>query len=186
MGRLQPRLAWDHKIYTARKLGELPPSATTENTHAPGPGGMPTSYNRYLPLWPLCMVCARTGVDNLLNRTLPTAGTSGSTKQVWGLLEQDSIYGRLRRFKYSCMVSSRIIFHIHRTEPPLIIPPHAPLVITVSTRDKLVSTQDRDFPGSFPVGMRGIWGGFLSQTYQMPTAWNHLYALWLWSYHRIE
>ena len=25
-------------------------------------------------------------------------GTSGSTRQVWGLLEQDSIYGRLRRF----------------------------------------------------------------------------------------
>ena len=38
------------------------------------------------------------GVDDLLNHTLPAAGTSGSTKQVWGLLEQDSIYGRLRRF----------------------------------------------------------------------------------------
>ena len=30
-------VAWDHKIYTARKLGKLSPSATTENTHAPGP-----------------------------------------------------------------------------------------------------------------------------------------------------
>ena len=40
-------------------------------------------------------------VDNLLNRTLLAVETSGSTKQVWGLLEQDSIYGRLRRFKYS-------------------------------------------------------------------------------------
>ena len=46
-------------------------------------------------------VYARTGVDDLLNHTLPTAGTSGSTKQVWGLLEQDSIYGRLRRLKDS-------------------------------------------------------------------------------------
>ena len=46
---------------------------------------------------PLYGVCLK-GVDKLLNRTLPVAGTSGSTKQVWGLLEQDSIYGRLRRF----------------------------------------------------------------------------------------
>ena len=30
-------VTWDHKIYTARKLGKLSPSATTENTHAPGP-----------------------------------------------------------------------------------------------------------------------------------------------------
>ena len=31
------------------------------------------------------------GGDNLLNRTLLAVETSGSTKQVWGLLEQDSI-----------------------------------------------------------------------------------------------
>jgi len=94
-------LPWDHKIYNARKLGELPPSAPTGNTHAPGPGGMPTGCLRYLPPWPLCTVCARKGVDNLLNCTLPVVGTSGSTKQVWGLPEQDSIYGRLRRFRHS-------------------------------------------------------------------------------------
>ena len=62
---------------------------------------MPTGYNRYLPPWPLCMVCAKTRVNNLLNRTPPTVGTSGSTKQVWGLPEQDSIYGRLRRLMSS-------------------------------------------------------------------------------------
>ena len=61
---------------------------------------VPTGCSRYLPPWPLCMVCPKKGVDNLLNCTLPAAGTSGSTKQVWGLLEQDSIYGRLRRLKY--------------------------------------------------------------------------------------
>src|SRR3954467_9112152 len=67
------------------------------NTHAPGPGGMPTGCSRYLPPWPLCTVCANTRVINLLNHTPPTVGTSGTTKQVWGLPEQDSIYGRLRR-----------------------------------------------------------------------------------------
>ena len=77
------------------------PLGLNGNTHALGPGGLPTSYNRYLAPWPLCMVCAKKGVANLLNHTLLVAGTSGSTKQVWGLLEQDSIYGRLRRFKYS-------------------------------------------------------------------------------------
>src|SRR3989337_3914706 len=48
----------------------------------------------------LYVVCARKGVNNLLNHTLPVAGTSGSTNQVWGLPKQDSIYGRLRRLKY--------------------------------------------------------------------------------------
>ena len=62
MGRLQPRLAWDHKIYNARKLGKPLPSATTGNTHAPGPGGMPTGCIRYLPPWPLCTVYARKGL----------------------------------------------------------------------------------------------------------------------------
>ena len=62
---------------------------------------MPTGYNRYLPPWPLCTVCAKTRVNNLLNHTPPTVGTSGSTKQVWGLPEQDSIYGRLRRLMSS-------------------------------------------------------------------------------------
>ena len=31
----------------------------------------------------LSVRCVLGGVDNLLNRTLPAAGTSGSTKQVW-------------------------------------------------------------------------------------------------------
>ena len=93
-------VAWDHKIYTARKTGEATPFGYNRNTHAPGPGGMTTGCLQYLPPRPLCTVCARKGVDNLLNRTLLVVETSGSTKQVWGLLEQDSIYGRLRRFKY--------------------------------------------------------------------------------------
>ena len=42
-------------------------------------------------------MCAKTRVNNLLNHTPPTVGASGSTKQVWGLLEQDSIYGQLWR-----------------------------------------------------------------------------------------
>src|SRR3990170_2567031 len=33
----------------------------------------------------LYVVCARKGVNNLLNHTTPVAGTSGSTNQVWGL-----------------------------------------------------------------------------------------------------
>ena len=42
----------------------------------------------------LYVVCTWIGVNNLLSRTLPVAGTSGSMKQVWGLPEQDSIYGQ--------------------------------------------------------------------------------------------
>ena len=92
---------WDHKIYTVHKTGEATPFGYNRNTHAPGPGGMTTGCLQYLPPRPLCTVCASKGVDNLLNHTLLIVETSGSTKQVWGLLEQDSIKGRLRRFKYS-------------------------------------------------------------------------------------
>src|SRR3954464_14590287 len=83
--------------FLSRALRGDPLSVTTGYTHAPGPGGMPTGCSRYLPPWPLCTVCAKTRVNNLLSHTPPTVGTSGSTKQVRGLPEQDSIYGRLRR-----------------------------------------------------------------------------------------
>ena len=53
-----------------RALRVAPLSVPTGNTHAPGPGGLPTSYNRYLPPWPLCLVCTRKEVTNLLNRIL--------------------------------------------------------------------------------------------------------------------
>ena len=79
-------------LYRAQARGATP-FGYNRNTHAPGPGGMFTGCLQYLPPWPLYTVCANKGVDNLLNRTLPMAGTSGSTKQAWGLLEQDSIYG---------------------------------------------------------------------------------------------
>ena len=106
-------------LYRALLRG-APLSVPTGNTHAPGPSGMPTGCSRYLPPWPLCTMCAKKGVDNLLNYTLPLAGTSGSMKQVWGLLEQDSIYGRLRRLnhflhdkhkKYISHQSDRITTH---------------------------------------------------------------------------
>ena len=42
---------------------------------------------------------------------------------------------------------------------------------------KLVSTQDRDFPGFLPVGMRGRRGWILSPVYQFPTARNLHHAL---------
>ena len=86
------------------------PSAPTGNTHAPGPGGMPTGCSRYLPPWPLCTVCARKGVDNLLNRTLPTAGTSGSTKQVWGLLDKTRSTADSGGSSILCMISITKIF----------------------------------------------------------------------------
>ena len=144
------------------------PSAPSGNTHAPGPGGMPTGCSRYLRPWPLCTVCAKKGVDNLLNRTLPEAGTSGSTKQVWGLLAQDSIYGRLRRLCILCMVISTIIFHTsdtnHHSSYPFM--PHWPFSLQRDVSTKLVSPWDRSFSGFLPVGMKGIRGWILSQVFK--------------------
>ena len=45
------------------------------------------------------------------------------------------------------------------------------------TRDKLVSTQDRDFPGFLPVCMKSLQGWLLSPAYPFLTAKNLHYAL---------
>jgi hypothetical protein len=75
------------------------------------------------------------------------AGTSGSTKPVWGLLEQDSFYGRLRRFIVSCMTYiTNILQPIQST---LIISYYAipDIPVPTETGDKLTPTQGRGFPG---------------------------------------
>ena len=45
------------------------------------------------------------------------------------------------------------------------------------TRDKLVSTQDRDTSSFLPVGMGAIRGWLLSQTYPTPMAYKPYYVL---------
>ena len=45
------------------------------------------------------------------------------------------------------------------------------------TRDKLVSTQDKDSLGFLPVGMRATRGWLLSQAYLFPTAWKSLICI---------
>ena len=107
------------------------------------------------------------------------AGTSGSTKQVWVLLEQDSIYGRLRRLKYSLHDYHNQYTSTNRQNhhSSYLIMPYRTQPSRRGTRDKLVSTQDRDFPGFLPVGMKGIRGCLLSQAYPFPTAKNLHYAL---------
>jgi hypothetical protein len=62
----------------------------------------------------LCVVCTWRGVNNLLNHTLPVAGTSDSTKQVWGLLEQDSIYGQTQ--EVLLIITSKLLMY-HVTPP---------------------------------------------------------------------
>jgi hypothetical protein len=56
-------------------------------------------------------VCTWTGVNNLLRRTLPVAGTSGSTKQVWGLPEQDLIYGQTQEVLL-IITGNLLIYHV--------------------------------------------------------------------------
>jgi len=128
-GRLQPPKAWDHYLY-ARITRVLSLSASRQ----PETPMLPDPMTGFSP-WPLvtlivalCTVCARKGVINLLNHTLPEAGTSGSTIQVWGLPEQDSIYGRLRRLMFPAVIST--------TEFPLTISPgqgHYPCLLSLIT-----------------------------------------------------
>ena len=125
-------VTWDHKNLYRAQTGEATPFGYNRNTHAPGPGGMTTGCLQYLPPWPLCTVCARKGVDNLLNRTLPLAGTSGSTKQVWGYRNKT----RSTRHTPSCHTG------------------HDRLDGGLGTRPCLPKTEA--FPASLPVCMKGI------------------------------
>ena len=105
--RLQPPRAWDHYLYARiTRVHSLSASRQPETPMPPDPmtGFSPPSWKTLIVA--LCTVCARKGVNNLLNHTLPEAGTSGSTEQVWGLPEQDSIYGRLRRLMFPAGVST--------------------------------------------------------------------------------
>ena len=124
-------VAWDHKIYTARKTGEATPFGYNRNTHAPRPGGMTTVCLQYLPPQPLYTVCARKGVDNLLNRTLLIVETSGSMKQVHKNRSTFDSGGCI----ISCMIS--ITMHIFQITDRNIMrhTPHAIPDTTVSTED---------------------------------------------------
>ena len=79
----------------------------------------------------------------------------------------------------SCMISITKIFQptdrIHHSS--YLIMPYRTQPSWRGTRDKLVSTQDRDFPGFLPVGMKGIRRWLLSQAYPFSTAKNLHYAL---------
>ena len=117
----------------------LPLGITTAgNTHAPWPDDWVQSRALETLIKALCTVCARKGVNNLLNHTLPEAGTSGSTKQVWGLPEQDSIYGRLRRLMFPAVVST--------TKHSFTVSPgqgHNPCLLPQISRDTTVSKRAR-------------------------------------------
>ena len=91
-------------------------------------------------------VCLK-GVDNLLNRTLPAAGTSGSTRQVWGLLEQDSVYGRLRRFINSLHDMYNKYISTNKITTQYTLPCHTGRKRPDETGNKLTPTQGRGFPG---------------------------------------
>ena len=79
----------------------------------------------------------------------------------------------------------QIYFNRWNHHPSYLTMPYRTQPSRRGTRDKLVSTQDRDFPRFLPIGMKGIRGWLLSQTYQIPTARNHQYALMsmiMWSH----
>ena len=79
---------------------ECAPSSRSQTgyTHAPWPWWLGFSPHDGNPQHgPLYGVCTERGYQ-LTKPYLPHGKTRGSSKQVWGLPEQDSIYGRPRRF----------------------------------------------------------------------------------------
>ena len=82
-GRLQPPKSMG-SLLNARITRGAPLSATTGNTHAPDPM---TGYNLHRSI---CVACTRTGVINLLGRTLLSEGPVAA-RCTARCIEQDSI-----------------------------------------------------------------------------------------------
>ena len=117
---------------------------------------------------PLLLVCTRKVVCNLLSRTLAAAGTSGSTKQAWGLLEQDSIYGRLRRFMYSLHGYHHNALHSSLTgSPPLMLHPASlHILATVRCQSRGCVHRNTTFlqtPSEISPGICGMRSGYCHQ-----------------------
>ena len=146
MGRLQPRVAWD-QIYIARSKGWPPLSVSIGNTHAPRPGGLPTSYNWYLPPWPLCTVCARKRLTTYWTAPYLWQGQVVAQNKCGGYWNKTRSMADSGGLWVPCMTCITNIFQ--PTESPPIIPYYAIPDITVPTEtgDKLTPTQGRGFPG---------------------------------------
>src|SRR3954465_7929219 len=115
-----------------RALRGIPLSVPTGYTHAPGPGGMPTGCSRYLPPWPLCTVCAKTRVSNLLNHTPPTVGTCGSTKTSMGVTgTRLDLWPTQEAYEFPAWLAQQKYTSTNKSPP--IIPYHAIPDITVPT-----------------------------------------------------
>ena len=139
---------------------------------------MPTGCSRYLPPWPLCTVCAREGLTTYWTVPYLRQGQVVVRNKYGGYWNKTRSMVDSGGLSISCMISITNIFQ----PTDRITTHHTSSCHTGHNRldeelDKLVSTQDRGFPGFLPVGMKGIRGWLLSQTYQIPTARNHQYAL---------
>ena len=105
------------------------------------------------------------GVDNLLNHTLSPAGTSGGTDK------EGSYWSRLGlqptqvvQVSTNNITTSEINHHSSSLTKP-----YRAYSSRRGTRDKLVSTQDHDFPGFLPVCMRSSRGWSKSLVYPLLT-----------------
>ena len=114
------------------------------------------------------------GLDDLLNRTLPAAGTSGSTRQVWGLLEQDSVYGRLRRFINSLHDMYNKYISTNTINTHYILPCHTGHNRPDGDRRQTHAYPRQRFSRFLPVCMQGTWGWLSSQVCSFPTAWKSI------------
>jgi hypothetical protein len=168
VGRLQPRLAWDYKIYNARKLGELPPRSQPETP-------MPPDQVTCLPD-AAGILHHGLSVRCVLRKGLTTYWTIPYLRQgqVVARSKNGGYWHKTRSMVISgglsipCMIITTNIFHTNRQNhhSSYLIMPYWIYPSQRNISNKHVSTQDRDFPGFLPVGMKGIRGWILSQAYR--------------------
>ena len=160
--------------FYSRALRGCPPSRSQPET--PMPPDRMTGFNP----WPwdphhgLSVRCVLwKGVDNLLNHTLSPAGTSGGTNK------EGSYWSRLGLQPTQVVQesSNNITISGINHHPSSLTMPYRTYSYRRGTRDKLVSTQDHDFPGFLPVCMESSRGWLLSPAYPFLTVKHLQYAL---------
>ena len=162
MGRLQPRLAWDHKIYTARKLGELPLRLQPKHP-CPLTGWLALIHGHgTLITASLYGVCFGKGLTTYWTIPCPLQGqvvvpTKGSYWSRLGLQPTQVVQESTNH------ITTSEINH-HSSSLTMLCRAYSS---RRGIRDKLVSTQDHDFPGFLPVCKRSSRGRSKSSGYPL-------------------
>ena len=128
---------------------------------------------------PLCTMCARKGLTTYWTVPYLWQGQVVVRNKCGGYQNKTRSMVDSGGLSIPCMINIRIYISSNRQNHHSSYPimPYRAHSSRRGTRDKLRSTQDRDFPGFLPVCMKSLRGWLLSLAYPFLTAKNLHHAL---------